>query len=176
MPTTIILVRHTDNDGDVLSEEGVTAAVALGAALDGPFDLAVSTGAQRATQTIACILGAMATKVPGGVVVEPGLRSDVEDRWRAAYREAGGGELDDFMRVDPDLVDADSAVLAAALRRVADRLVDGQRALVVGHSPTNEAAVYGLTGQRITSLGKGEGVEITIDGGDAEAVPLADAG
>lgn len=167
MATTIMLLRHTDNDDDVLSADGVTAAVALGATLDGPFDLAVSTGAQRATQTIACILGAMETGVPGGVIVEPGLRSDVEDRWRAAYQEAGGGELDDFMRVAPDLVDAESTILAAALRRVATRLDDGQRALVVGHSPTNEAAVYGLTGERIASLGKGEGVEITIEGGHA---------
>ena len=167
MATTIMLLRHTDNDDDVLSADGVTAAVALGATLDGPFDLAVSTGAQRATQTIACILGAMETGVPGGVIVEPGLRSDVEDRWRAAYQEAGGGELDDFMRVAPDLVDAESTILAAALRRVATRLEDGQRALVVGHSPTNEAAVYGLTGERIASLGKGEGVEITIEGGHA---------
>jgi len=167
MATTIMLLRHTDNDDDVLSADGVTAAVALGATLDGPFDLAVSTGAQRATQTIACILGAMETGVPGGVIVEPGLRSDVEDRWRAAYQEAGGGELDDFMRVAPDLVDAESTILAAALRRVATRLEDGQRALVVGHSPTNEAAVYGLTGERIAPLGKGEGVEITIEGGHA---------
>lgn len=167
MATTIMLLRHTDNDDDVLSADGVTAAVALGATLDGPFDLAVSTGAQRATQTIACILGAMETGVPGGVIVEPGLRSDAEDRWRAAYQEAGGGELDDFMRVAPDLVDAESTILAAALRRVATRLDDGQRALVVGHSPTNEAAVYGLTGERIAPLGKGEGVEITIEGGHA---------
>lgn len=163
MATTIVLLRHTDNDGDVLSAEGVTAAVALGTRLHGPFDLAVSTGAQRATQTIACILGALETMVPGGVIVEAGLRSDVEDRWRAAYAEAGGGELDDFMRVAPDLVDAESTVLAAGLRRVADRLDHGQRALVVGHSPTNEAAVYGLTGELIASLGKGEGVELTID-------------
>lgn len=167
MATTIMLLRHTDNDDDVLSADGVTAAVALGATLDGPFDLAVSTGAQRATQTIACILGAMETGVPGGVIVEPGLRSDAEDRWRAAYQDAGGGELDDFMRVAPDLVDAESTILAAALRRVATRLDDGQRALVVGHSPTNEAAVYGLTGERIAPLGKGEGVEITIEGGHA---------
>jgi broad specificity phosphatase PhoE len=172
MATTIVLLRHTDNDGDVLSAEGVTAAVALGAMLDGPFDLAVSTGAQRATQTVACILGAMQTRVPDGVIVETGLRSDVEDRWRAAYVEAGGGELDDFMRVAPDLVAAESTVLAAALSRVADRLDDGQRALVVGHSPTNEAAVYGLTGERIASLGKGDGVEITIDGGRATVAPL----
>jgi hypothetical protein len=42
---------------------------------------------------------------------------------------------------DPELVCEDSAVLGAALRRVLDRLPEGGRALAVGHSPTNEAAV-----------------------------------
>jgi broad specificity phosphatase PhoE len=175
MAKTIVLLRHTDNDGDVLSPEGVAAAVRLGATLDGAFDVAVSTGAQRATQTIACVLGALGTGVPGGVLVEAGLRSDVEDRWRAAYEEAGGGELDDFLRVAPDLVEAEAATLGAALRRIADRLDDGQRALVVGHSPTNEAAVYGFTGEQVTALGKGEGVEITLNGDDA-TVAAATAG
>jgi hypothetical protein len=31
--------------------------------------------------------------VSDGVIVEPGLRSEVEDRWRAAYQAAGSGEL-----------------------------------------------------------------------------------
>lgn len=172
MARTIVLLRHTDNDGDVLSPEGVDAAVGLGTTLDGQFDIAVSTGAQRATQTIACLLGATDAVVPRGVVVEPGLRSEHEDRWRAAYQEAGGGELSDFLRAAPDLVAEDSAVLAAALRRVADLLEDGQRALVVGHSPTNEAAVYGLTGEQTPSLGKGEGVVLTVDDGAVTAAPL----
>lgn len=170
MARTIVLLRHTDNDDDVLSPDGVAAGVRLGGALRGPFDLAVSTGAQRATQAVACILCGLGARVPGGVTVEAGLRSDVEDQWRAAYRRAGGGELDDFLRVAPELVAAEAAVLGAALRRVADRLDDGQRALVVGHSPTNEAAVYGFSGEKIASLGKGEGVEITVAG---EAVTVA---
>lgn len=173
MAKTIVLLRHTDNDGDVLSPEGVSAAVRLGTALAGTFDVAVSTGAQRATQTIACILGGMGAAVRGGVLVEAGLRSEVEDRWRAAHQEAGGGELDDFLRVAPDLVDAEAATLGDALQRVADRLDDGQRALVVGHSPTNEAAVYGLTGEQVASFGKGEGVEITLAGGDTTVTALA---
>lgn len=172
MARTIVLLRHTDNDGDVLSPAGVTAAVELGTAMAGGFDLAVSTGAQRATQAVACMLAGMGRPVPGGVVVEPQLRSSVEDRWRAAYQEAGGNHLADFRRVAPDLVAEDSAVLAGALQRIAERLDDGQRALVVGHSPTNEAAVHGLTGTEIDPLGKGEGVEITIDGGEATVTPL----
>jgi hypothetical protein len=46
-----------------------------------------------------------------------------------------------------------------------DALPDGGRALVVGHSPTNEAAVLGLTGQVIGPMGKGEGVLIVEDAG-----------
>ena len=46
----------------------------------------------------------------------------------------------------PDLVERESLLLAAALREVVDGLPEGGRALVVGHSPTNEAAVLGLAG------------------------------
>jgi hypothetical protein len=40
------------------------------------------------------------------------------------------------------------------------QLPDGARALVVGHSPTNEAAVLGLTGSLVAPLGKGDGVRV----------------
>jgi phosphohistidine phosphatase SixA len=59
---------------------------------------------------------------------------------------------------DPDLVAQDSERLGAALRGVLDRVRDGGRALVVGHSPTNEAAVLGLTAEIIAPLEKGAGV------------------
>jgi broad specificity phosphatase PhoE len=163
MAKEIELRRHTDNDGDVLSADGVQAALAIGARLAGGYDLAVSTGAQRATQTLACFLAALGQKVPGGVVVEPGLRSRVEDRWRAAYERAGSGTLEALRNADPELVEEDSAVLGSALRGVLDRLADGGRALVVGHSPTNEAAVLGLTGHEVPPLGKGAGVLVVAD-------------
>lgn len=167
MTKTLRLLRHTDNDGDVLTEEGVAAALRIGAALDGEYALAVSTGAQRATQTLGCLLANRGVAARGGVIVEPGLRSDREDRWRAAYRAAGGGELADFRRVAADFVDEEARTLGAALRRVADRLDDGERALIVGHSPTNEAAVLGLTGEEIAALGKGEAVTVVVDGDGA---------
>jgi phosphohistidine phosphatase SixA len=163
MAKEIELRRHTDNDGDVLSADGVQAALEIGARLAGGYDLAVSTGAQRATQTLACFLVALGEKVPGGVIVEPGLRSRVEDRWRAAYERAGSGALEALRNADPELVEEDSAVLGAALRGVLDRLTDGGRALVVGHSPTNEAAVLGLTGHEVPPLGKGAGVLVIAD-------------
>ena len=49
MTKSVELRRHTDNDGDLLSEEGVAAAVEVGRTIAGDFDLVVSSGAQRAT-------------------------------------------------------------------------------------------------------------------------------
>jgi broad specificity phosphatase PhoE len=165
MARAVELRRHTDNDGDVLSDEGVAAALRLGAGLAGGYRVAVSTGAQRATQTIGCLLAALAQPVADGVVVEAGLRSEREDRWRAIANEAAGGDLAAFRSVDPGFVAEEAAALGAALGRVLDRLGDGDRALVVGHSPTNEAAVLGLTGELVAPLGKGAGVLVTEDGG-----------
>jgi broad specificity phosphatase PhoE len=169
----IELRRHTDADGDVLTVEGVRAALEIGARLTGNYDVAVSTGAQRATQTLACILAALAEEVPGGVIVETGLRSEVEDRWRSAYQSADSGELQALREADPDLVAEDSERLGAALRRVLDQLPDGGRALVVGHSPTNEAALLGLTGEIVAPLGKGEGV-LVVAGDDGFSVEPVD--
>ena len=157
---TIVLVRHTDNDGDVLTPLGLADAVAIGESLDGGFDVAASSGAQRATQTTGCLLAGLGQTVPGGVVVIEALRSTVEDRWRAAYGKAGAGDLASLRSADPDLVATDSAALAEGLRSLLAMLPDGGRALAVGHSPTNEAAVLGLTGAMIPPLGKGEYVVI----------------
>ncbi len=74
--------------------------------------------------------------------------------------------------VDPVLVREDAERLGAALRGVFDRLKDGGRALVVGHSPTNEAAVLGLTGELIRPLGKGDGVVVTEEGARYRVAPL----
>ena len=57
-------------------------------------------------------------------------------------------------------------VLGEGLRRVFEMLDDGERALAVAHSPTSEAAVFGLTGEIIEPLGKGEGVLVVEDNGD----------
>src|SRR5881409_1409892 len=108
MARYVELRRHTDADGDVLTQEGVRAATEIGGRLDGGYDLLVSTGAQRATQTLACFLAGLGEKVPQGVVVETGLRSSVEDRWRAAYQQAGSGTLEALREADPELVEEDS--------------------------------------------------------------------
>jgi broad specificity phosphatase PhoE len=166
------LRRHTDSDGDALNEEGVRAALEIGRRLTGPYALLVSSGAQRATQTLACFACMLAEPVSGGVMVEPGLRSEREDRWRAAYKTAGSGELSALREADPELTREDSQRLAAGLRRILDRLPDGARALAVGHSPTNEAAVFGLTGELVAPMAKGAGVLIVAGGEGARVQPL----
>jgi broad specificity phosphatase PhoE len=150
----------------------VRAALAIGVRLIGNYDVAFSSGAQRATQTLACFLAALAEQVPGGVVVEPGLRSEVEDRWRSAYQSAGSGGLEALRDADPELVAEDSERLGAALRRVLESLPDGGRALVVGHSPTNEAAILGLTGEIVEPLAKGDGVLVIADDDGYSVEPL----
>jgi broad specificity phosphatase PhoE len=172
MARYVELRRHTDNDGDALTDDGVRAALEVGRSLAGGYDLLVSSGAQRATQTLACFACALGEPVPGGAVVEDGLRSRVEDRWRDAYQRAGSGDLASLREADPDLVREDSAELAAALGRVLERLPDGGRALAVGHSPTNEAAVLGLTGTIIEPMGKGAGVLVVAEGDETRVEPF----
>ena len=169
------LRRHTDSDGDVLSEEGIRGALEIGRRLSGPYSLLVSSGAQRATQTLACFACALAEEVTGGVIVESGLRSDMEDRWRAAYKAAGSGELSALQKADPELVREDSQQLAGVLRRILERLPDEGHALAVGHSPTNEAAIFGLTGQIVAPISKGEGVLVIADEDGVRVEPAAAA-
>ncbi|MBA2529894.1 MAG: histidine phosphatase family protein [Euzebyales bacterium] len=172
MAKLIELRRHADDDGDVLSDEGVEAAIRLGQQLAGGYQVGVSTGAQRATQTIACLLAGLGQPVPGGVVVETGLRSPAEDRWKEIARQADGSQLSAFRAVDAEFVVAEQDRLAAGLRAVFDRIDEGQRALVVGHSPTNEAAVAGLTGTDVQPLSKGEGVAVIAEGGGFRVASL----
>jgi hypothetical protein len=70
-------------------------------------------------------------------------------------------------------VEQDSAILGAALSRVLDELPDGGRALVVGHSPTNEAAVLGQTGQIVAPTSKGAGVLLVHHAGQTRVEPVA---
>jgi hypothetical protein len=101
------------------------------------------------------------------------LRSRAEDRWRQAAKAAGkGADLDAIRAVDPDLVEQESLLLASALRQVMEGLPEGGRALVVGHSPTNEAAALGLTGRVIPPVSKGKGVLLIEDGGNYRLEPL----
>jgi hypothetical protein len=167
------LRRHTDNDGDKLSEQGVADAEEIGrTGLNPPYAAFVSTGAERATAMLRILRRAAGQdEVP--INTETGLRSSVEDRWREAAKAAGkGASIEEMRAVDPDLVEHESRLLGSTLQRVMRGLPEGGRALVVGHSPTNEAAVYGLVGQTIAAMGKGEGVLVVDDGGRYDVRPL----
>ena len=167
------LRRHTDNDEDALTPDGIQAAEAIGRdRLHPPYAGFISSGAARATQMLE-ILRSAAGQTDPPIVEVPGLRSSVEDRWREAASAAGkGADLEDMRVVDPDLVEQESRLLGMALRQVVGSVPEGGRALVVGHSPTNEAAVLGLTGILVPPLGKGEGILVTEDGGRFSAVDL----
>ena len=165
--------RHTDNDDDALSSEGIKAAEKIGRErLSPPYAAFVSTGASRATQMLEILRRAAAQEdVP--LTENPALRSSVEDRWRNAAKAAGkGADVEGMRRVDPDLVDKESRLLGGALRQVFDGLNDGERALVVGHSPTNEAAVLGLAAAVVSPMGKGDAVLVTERDGAFQVEPL----
>lgn len=87
MAKSVELRRQADADGDVLTPEGVRTAVEIGRRLEGAYDFLISSGAQRATQTLACFLTGMGRPVAGGVVVNTGFRSSVEERWLEATAE-----------------------------------------------------------------------------------------
>jgi phosphohistidine phosphatase SixA len=167
------LRRHTDNEGDRLTPRGAADAEAIGQdRLHPPYAAFVSTGAARATQMLEILRHAAGQEqIP--ITVAAGLRSTVEDRWRDAATAAGkGADLEAMRAIDPDLVERESLLLGSALRRVVEGLPEGGRALVVGHSPTSEAAVLGLAGRLIPPLGKGKGVLLIEDGGDYQIEPL----
>src|SRR5437763_9043772 len=111
------LRRHTDNDGDRLTPQGVADAGAIGPkGLHPPYAAFVSTGAGRATQMLE-ILRRAAGQEDAPITPVTGLRSAVEDRWREAARVAGkGADLEAMRAVDPDLVEKESHVLGLALR------------------------------------------------------------
>ena len=167
------LRRHTDNDGDHLTPQRVSDAEVIGRdGLHPPYAAFVSTGAERATQMLE-ILRHAAGQDQLPITVAAGLRSAVEDRWRQAAKVAGkGADLEAMRALDRDLVERESWLLGSILRQIVEGLPAGGRALVVGHSPTNEAAVLGLTNRVVSPLGKGEGVLLTEDGGHYRVEPL----
>ena len=165
MTKTIELRRHTANDGDVLTAEGVADAIRIGRGLEGPYDIVVSSGAQRATQAAACFLAGLGAEVPGGVVIDAGFRSLDEDRWRAIYGETKRGELEAFLLADRPFVERETRRFRGALERVVSHTPDDGHALVVGHSPMLEAAVWGVTQTAIPALGKGRAVSLVYADG-----------
>jgi hypothetical protein len=95
MARTVELRRHTDADGDVLTADGVRMAVEIGRRSPGAYDVLISSGAQRATQTAACFLAGMGRAVTGGVIVNSRLpRRAHAFGARNAYRTTRKGASD----------------------------------------------------------------------------------
>ena len=136
------LRRHTDNDGDELTGQGVADAEAIGReGLQPPYAAFVSSGAARATQMVT-ILRHAAGQDDSPISEVTGLRVG---RRPLADRGQGGRQgrhCRTDPRIDPDLVEHEERLLGTVLRGVVESLPDGGRALIVGHSPTNEAAVF----------------------------------
>jgi hypothetical protein len=132
----------------------------------------VSTGAQRATQTLACFAAMLRHQVPGGAVVEARLRSRVEDRSREAYRRAGSGDLAAPRDADPGLVTEDSAVLGDALRASRTPAAGRQwhsRSATAGRT---RRPCWDLPGEIVEPLAKGAGVLVVEEGGRPRVEPL----
>ncbi len=110
--------RHTDDDA--LSAYGVRQALGIDAGLQGDYDVAVSDEPQRSTQTLACFLAALGRRCPAAWWWKRGLRSKTEERWKAAYQEAGSGVLHSLRSADLELVEQDSTTLGPALRGLLD--------------------------------------------------------
>ena len=165
MVKTVELRRHTASDGDRLTSEGIAAAVEIGKQLADSYDLLISSGALRATQTLACFVAGAGKRYSCGVTVDQAFRSEREDRWFAVAKQAGGGGLEAFRRVDEELVRSEADRFGKALGRIFESLPRDGRALIVGHSPMHEVAVYGLTGEILPPLSKGAGITI-VQAGD----------
>jgi hypothetical protein len=66
MARYVELRRHTDSDGDALTEEAFAPHSTFGRRLAGDYALLVSSGAQRATQTLACFACVLSERLPEG--------------------------------------------------------------------------------------------------------------
>lgn len=161
------LRRHAprDPEEDRLSSDGEILAEKVGTDLSGPYGAVFTSPARRAAETAAWFLRGLGHPIPTIHGVAEGLSSEVEDRWRAAAKSAGSSRIDEVERIDPDLVEKESATLGETVRQLIADLPDGVRGLAIGHSPLIEAAVYGLVGAVIDPLRECEGVLLVEEGG-----------
>jgi len=153
--------RHAEKGselgGDSLSANGIEQAHRLGRMLRVGYTHLFSSGAQRATQTLACMLAGMGRTVLGGVVVRPGLGSAREAEWREAVRAAGASSIEALLGQREALVREEADRLGSEARAILAELPEGSYALAIGHSPLAECAIYGLTGKRFAPLEPCEG-------------------
>ena len=154
-------VKGRELASDYLSPEGIEQAHQLGRSLRVGYTHLFSSGAQRATQTLACILAGMGRPVLTGVQIRPGLASPRESEWRDAARAAGTADLARLLESHEALVRQESDRLAAEVRDILSTLPEGAYALAIGHTPLIECAVYGLTGKTPAPLRELEGFTLT---------------
>lgn len=161
------LRRHAprDPDADALSEQGRTLALHVGQDLPGGYVAVFTSPARRAAETAAWFLRGLGQQLPQEHGVVEGLASQVEDRWRAAAKAAGGARIDDIRERDPELVEEESARLAGVVRGLLAEIPDGGRGLAVSHSPLIEAAAFGLIGTVIEPLSECEGIVVEEEDG-----------
>jgi broad specificity phosphatase PhoE len=168
------LRRHAarEKDADALTTEGKVQAEDLGRSLHVDYDVLFVSPAKRAAETAAWILRGAGKQLADHAVVK-GLISEEEDRWRAAGKAAPSSRIDAIAEQDPDLVATQSKQLADVVAGLFDRVPEGGRALVIGHTPLLEAAVYGLTGVVVEPLEECEGIAVTqADAGDYQMEEL----
>jgi broad specificity phosphatase PhoE len=162
------LRRHAprDPEEDLLSAEGRAEAERVGRDLPGGYVAVFTSPAKRAAETAAWFLRGLGQQLPQRHGVAESLGTSAEDRWRAAAKAAGTGRIDAVRTRDPDLVEEESARLAAGARELLTGVPEGGRALAVGHSPLIEAAVFGLTGVTLEPLRECEGILLQEEGGE----------
>jgi broad specificity phosphatase PhoE len=136
-----------DLGGDALSTEGVEQAYRLGRSLRIGYTHLFSSGSQRATQTIACILAGMGRHVLNGVVVLPELGSLRVLEWKTAIARAGSTNFQALLRKNEALVQLEATRLSSVLRSLLAQLPEGSYALAVSSDPLPECAFFGLTGK-----------------------------
>ena len=146
-----------------LTPQGQLDARSVGKTMRKDFVAIFFSPAQRASETAAWFLRGSRQPPPATAIDVAGLASEREDEWRAAGQAAGSGRLDAMMAAAPALVAEESSRMAGVVRTLMDRISKGEAALVVGHTPLLEAAVYGLTGVIIEPLEQCEGVNVTLD-------------
>lgn len=162
-----------DRGGDALSEEGIEAAYQLGRSLRIGYTHLFSSGTQRATQTIACLLAGMGRHVLSGVAIRRDLGSPRTYDWRAATAAARGIDPSAQLEYDEAFLRAEGERLSAVVRSILANLPEGSYALAVTDDCLAECAVYGLTGKFPTALKECDGFLIAeMPGGRLEVERL----
>jgi broad specificity phosphatase PhoE len=150
-------LRHTLNEGDALTDEGVASALNIGSSLaDRDFALVVVSGMQRTAQTAACVLAAGSTSGRNGVFVHEGFGSDDWKGWGDLIKRVGSSDVKDLARADEARYEDVRKRVKDAMNWTADRLGFPGEALIVSHSPIIEFAIWELTGKPPAPFERGQ--------------------